>query len=237
MRRIDSFLATAVLMGLSCVAASASPIFGTFNMSGTITVSATDMLFKGDITPFTPERFTLTAATGSFVGQNGQNTVYNLNIGAQPVGSVFPPVPFITFNVIPGLPDLNINFIYAGTEGSADCFLAPAVPQHCTPPNPGGSPFNFTNNHGFFSIQSSANWVFTGVTSDGLSNWEAVFTSQFNTPFQTVLGTIETGGSVTNTYSGTVTVAAAVPEPASLSLIGFGVLLIAVGARRRLRKV
>jgi len=59
-----------------------------------------------------------------------------------------------------------------------------------------------------------------------------VFTSQFNTPYQSVLGTLAADGSVTNTFSASFT-ATAIPEPVTLTLVGSG--LLAIGLLRRKR--
>ena len=54
--------------------AAASPIFGTFNMTGTINVTATTITWNSDVGPsFTANMFTLSGGTSSFSGENGQN--------------------------------------------------------------------------------------------------------------------------------------------------------------------
>ena len=236
MRRIRLLFLGLTLPGLFTTL-SASAISGTFNISGTFKMSgtgaATIITWKSDLTPtFTPDMFSTTAATGSFAGEDGQNTIDNLDISSEPIGTEFADTPFIAFDVLPGLPGLDINFIYPGVGGSAACKAAPAVGQTCTPANPGGSPFTFTNFPPPRSIQTTAEFVFTGVTSDGLSEWEGVFTSGFNKPFQTVLAAFAPGGSgsVTNTFAGTITVTpiSNAPEvsPALMLVSGLGLLLL-----------
>lgn len=224
----------AALAGTFSASLHATPISGTFDMSGIVTVTTTQMTFNSDVAPNLADMFTLSSGTDSFAGKDGQQGVNDLNIATEPVGSTFAEQPFI---IVPGLPSLDINFIYAGTGGSADCTATPAVGQTCTPPNPGGSPFTFTNDNPPTAIQSSAQWVFSGVTSDGLSTWTANFTSQFNTPYQTVLAAFEPGnaGFVSNSYSATATVVVSpIPEPGPLALTAFGVIALA-GFRRFLQ--
>jgi len=229
--RWNRFLcATTVLVAMGSVA-SATPISGTFNMSGTVTVTATTMTWNSDVSPFAPGMFTLSSGAGSFAGADGQNAIDALNISTEPVGAAFAPAAFISFDVGPALPGLEVDFISAGIGGSAACSLAPAVGQTCTPPNPGGSPFTFTNE----SLgQSGAQWVVSGVTSDGLSAWTGVFSSQFNEPFQTVLSAFAMGGSgsVSNSFAATLTVTVTpTPEPFPFVTLAFG-LVVLVACRK-----
>jgi hypothetical protein len=214
---------------------SASTI-GTFSMSGTVTVTDTTISWNSDLGPsFAPEMFTLTAGAGIYAGEDGQNSVANLDETVEPVGPIFGPVPFITFNVASGVPGLELNHIFPGIDGTAGCADSPPAPgQLCTPSVPGfTSPFNFqnTSNGG-----SSASWVFSGVTTDGLA-WSGQFTSQFTVPFQTVLAAFAPGGSgsVTNSYSAAeITVSGAVPEPSSVSMLGIGagLLLLSISLKK-----
>lgn len=221
---------------------SAAALSGSFNMSGILTATATTNTWNSDLLPNASQMFTLSGGTGSFAGENGQNGVFNMNNATEPVdGTTFAAQPFIMFDVVTGLPILDINFIPAGIGGSAGCSASPAVttpPQTCTPAITGGSPFTFTNNPPPSAIQSTAGFVFMGVTSDGLSTWRAVFTSQFSTPFQTVLAAFAPGGSgsVTNTYSATVTVTPipGTPEPAAAYMLapGLGLLLLSLKLKK-----
>jgi hypothetical protein len=245
MRTRTLILLGAILPGLS-TSLSAAAIFGTFDMTGYVTVTATTMTFSSDSTT-DPNMFTLAAGTGSFSTEDGQNTIENLNIATEPVGTSFGNTQFIVFDQTPGLPDLDINFIAAGQGGSAGCTEAPEVttpPQSCTPSNPGGSPFTFTN----YSNPSppppavaGATWVVSGMTSDGLSTFTATFTSQFDEPFQDVLSAFAPGGSgsVGNTFSATASVTvtpiqSAVPEPASgfTTALGGGLVLVSLMLRK-----
>jgi hypothetical protein len=204
-------------------------------MSGSISVTSSTISWKSDARPFLPEMFSLTVGTGSFAGENGQNGVSALNISSEPVGAMFVDnTPFITFDVAGGLPSLMLNFIKAGIDGTAGCTKSPAAAgQMCTPSNSGGSPFNFQN---LSAHQSTASFIFSGVSSDGLSDWSATFTVPFNNmDYQQVLASLAASGSVTAAFSADVTVTpipTPEPTPAFLLACGFGLLAVSFGAKR-----
>ena len=227
-------LCGSLLLGGALQCALAGPIgvsSATFNMSGIITVTTTSITWNSDQPGNASQFFTLSAATTPFTTELGQNTVDNLNISTEPVGSLFPPQPFIAFDVNPSLPALNLTFIYSGTGGTAGCTAGVAVNDTCTISNGGlGSPFTFTDDPGG---TSDAKFVFSGVSSDGLDIFTAVFTSQFTVPYQTVLADLASTGSVSDSYSATVFIEA-VPEPGSFLLAGLG--LAALVSYRKYRK-
>jgi hypothetical protein len=231
----NTFLCAVLVLGGMAGSALASPLSGSFNMTGTITVTPTVIDWNSDISPFLAQMFSLSAGAGSFSGENGQNTADDLTTAAEPVGVLFASAPFISFDVAPGLPSLLIDFVSPGTGGAAGCSLpTPAVGQTCTPANPpNGSPFTFINDNPPTAIQSSAQWVFTGVTSDGASDWIGDFTAQFSEPYQTVLANYASTGSLTASFSGVVDVTP-IPEPASFVMLGLG--LGAVLATRRYKR-
>jgi len=230
-------------LGLTAVSLSAAPITGAFNLSGIVTATPTTITWQSDLLPNDAQMFTLSGGTGSFSGEDGQNTIDDLSNTTEPVGAAFANTPFIAFDVIPGVV-LDINFIFAGTGGSAGCTETPAVttpPQTCTPTNAGGSPFTFSNDPPPNNIQSTAQFVFTGVTSDGKSDWVGIFNAPFpDEPFQDVLAAFSPGGSgsVTDTFSGTITVTpiptSSTPEvsPAILLATGLGLMLLSLGSKR-----
>ncbi len=215
---------------LSAPALVASPIFGSIDFSGTITVSNVPQTIAWTLPP--ANKALVGSVTGSFAGLTSTLlTIDDLtNPPATVDGAGFANETFVSFDAAPLLPTLLINFISQGVFSSASCLTAPAPGQTCTPNVPGGSPFNFINTS---QNTSSATFVFSGVSSDGLSNWTGVFTSQFNHNFQTVLATLASTGSVSNTYSGTITVTP-IPEPNTLLLVlgAFGVLVGCIRKKR-----
>src|SRR5690348_16061650 len=116
--------ATAALGGLMCVNLSASPITGTFNIAGSITVTPTMITWNLADAPFTPDKAVIgSPATGDFSTLAGTMvTIRNLNLATAPVGTTFPAQQFISFDAAPAsFPSLNINFIFAGTNGVGGC--------------------------------------------------------------------------------------------------------------------
>ncbi len=241
------FMFAGVLALCVCEHAVAS-VIGTFNIAGTITLTQNTITWTSNVSPFPPDQATIgPGATGVYNALGGTTVaIIDLNHATEPVGSLFAAQPFISFNANPGLSPLLINFIFAGIYSPAGCAAAPAVGQTCTPS--AASPFSFLNTPPPGAIGSSVTAVFEGVSADGLDTWDGIFTSQFSVPFQTILAAFAPGGSgsITNTYSATITVSApsssgpsssgpSLPEPGTLSLLSLGFAGIAFLRRRKLR--
>ncbi len=227
---------------LTTTTLSASPIFGTFNIAGTIIVTATTIKWQSNDSPFPADLARIgPGATGSFAGLDGTLvTINDLSSGVEPVAVSFPDQPFISFNAAPLLPTLDINFIFKGIYSNAACATLPAVVGQTCTPFPPVSPFNFVNNPpgAPFGPQATATFAFSGQTNDGgLSQWFGNFTSQFSVPYQTVLAAFGPGGSgeVRNTFSATITVQPTVPEPGPMTLTGCGLGLVIFSAALRRR--
>jgi hypothetical protein len=205
-------------------------------MSGTINVTGfSTITWNSDLSPtFTASMFSLSASNigpvgGSNVSENGQNGIDTLNNPPEVVGGIgFTSEPFITFLVNSGLPALDIDFINAGTGGTAGCTESAAVNETCTF---AGSLFTFTDDA---ANTSDAKFDLSGVTSDGLSTWNGIFTSQFNETYQTLLAGFGPDTMISNSFSGTVTISA-IPEPGTWLLVGLG--LAAIVAVRKYKPI
>jgi hypothetical protein len=247
---IGKLILVAALAGLCTVSLSAAPILqGSFNITGNIIVSvggvlgcaAVQCISWTDPPATIPNKADISGSglTGSFnvptfPGTDAANIV-NLNNPPEVVDMAgFPATPFMTFNGA-GFAGyaLNINFISAGIFPVTQCPVAfggtgpaPAPGQVCTST---GSLFSFINGA---NGQSSASWSLSGVASDG-GVWNAIFTAQFGTPYQTVFANLLASGFVQNSYSGTFTVVAPEPGPITLTACGLGLLLFSAGLRRK----
>jgi hypothetical protein len=71
------------------------------------------------------------------------------------------------------------------------------------------------------------------ISTNEFDPLQILLTSNFDTPFQVVLGNIQQFGTVSNTYQASFTAA---PEPVTLSLIGFGLFAMGAFSLRKAKK-
>jgi hypothetical protein len=139
---------------------------------------------------------------------------------------------FLTFKSATNL-SFTLESVSPGIFGSADCNAAPAAGQTCTPP---GTALNLTNtslNNG------TASFTVMGTASEGsgpASDFEGVIQATFSgTNYQALLANVANGVfSNSRDASGSFFVTF-VPEPASVLLLGAGLLGVALLRRKLVR--
>jgi PEP-CTERM motif len=245
----------ATVVALAPKTASATPLSGTLNITDTCT-SGPGCLSGVNVTTSTIDWFPTVGGSDGQIHVGGGSgdftylvgtlgTLLDLNSTDQPVGSSFPlsgsnanlagegnVLPnFMTF--ASGGAFFDLNNIFPGVFSSAQCSLAPAAGQVCTPY--ATSPFNLVNTSASTSSTSLVLSGFVRNTLGELSTFVGTFTTQSTQPFQVALATLLAGGTVTNTYSATftATITPVVPEPATLLTLGTGLMLTGWRARRR----
>jgi hypothetical protein len=217
--------------------AMADSVTGTATFSGNATVTGgpTGGVFFNDTGSNTTNSYVPGSPnTGTFSGLTG-GTIQNL-VGPSMTGPVSIP-DFATFTVAAGTVHFDLTDILPGTGTAAACTSA-AIGTVCTPPN---SPFTL--------IQTASNAVAITLTLDGkawinsttgASSATGAFTTQ-DVAIGTIpgiIGTLLKGGSVHDTYSASfvATPSSTVPEPATLLLMGVGLLGAGLVARRKIAK-
>lgn len=211
--------------------AQATPVTGVANIAGNVNVSATSVAFNPSFTNTTGAM-----ETGSFAGLTG-GTIGSLT-GGPATGNVSMP-NFINFTS--GVADpihFDLTFIAPGVGTAAGCSSS-ALGASCTP---AGSPFTLfqlTSNTVLASLNLNG-IAYTGTSATGSSPTVGIFSTQdviFGT-IPAVIGALSSGQTLTGiTYSASfvATPTPSVPEPASMLLMGVGLLGAGLVARRKTR--
>jgi hypothetical protein len=209
--------------------AQATPITGQANIAGNVVVTATSIIFN-------PTFVSTSGAmeTGSFAGLTS-GTIQTLT-GGPITGNTNVPA-FITFNGGVASPVvLDLTFIAPGVGTAAGC-LSAAPGSACTP---AGSPFTLfqlTGNTVIAALQVNGS-SYTGSAATGTSLTTGIFSTQsvINGTLPDIYAMLLSGGSINATYSASFSAAtAAVPEPATMLLMGASLVVLGIVARRRVR--
>jgi uncharacterized repeat protein (TIGR01451 family) len=203
--------ASGLLAPLSAPAQAA--VFGTLNLTGSVTFSATSTDFLAAAPgPGTVLAETFAPQTGTFAGVGGTTgSLFDYTTATAPVGVPIALSPFLALAPLPAIL-FDLTFVQPGVFGAADCGAPAAAGQSCTPP---GTAFNFVNTSATSSVLS---FTWAGTVDDGsadpASPFVATVTTQFTgMSYQQVLATLfGAGGVVSGAFSATFQVTTGVVE-------------------------
>ena len=220
---------SAAVLFISASAFGTAILSGEDNISGTVTVDSSGIFFFVGATPeiYVPG----SPDTGAYVG-NTSGTIDNL-----PGPPTLAPdiLDFATFvGPVPGPIMFDLLTFAPGFGNPAGC-LSSAVGSECTPM---GSPITLTQVTAT-TVDISLNGIgfaYTGTSASGEDPTTVGFTTQFlNTNIPALLTAVATDGGVTDSYSATFT-SSTVPEPATQLLMGAGLFLVGLIARKKIRR-
>ncbi len=195
-----SAIAFALMLGTS-VAAKADTLTGSFNLGSLVdvTVTGNSILWGANGGGFNV--IFNSASNPDFGFLSGTSaTLDDLSFPPDAVGLPIVHSDFLSGGAIPAGWDFTLTLINPGFGTLAECTNDPG--DVCTFD---GSPFTILNDgSGGSAIQLKMFGTLSDGSGDPVSNWEASFTTQFNTLTALEIGTIiSQNGSITNSQSST----------------------------------
>lgn len=231
------FAAVGALAFFSLIPAASASVVGTISESpctGAFTLGVTVGPTYINWLPDTGSNTAGCIAVGS-----GTTMTYNagtpLAIGTQGTLmdlSSLAPAPSINDFMMFTIGGTTLDFVLTGLgPGSSNTICTGlAVGASCSANSV--SPFILTNEGGtttLVSLPASGTITNSGVTSNWAGAFSAVISDETAAQIQATIGS---GGSITSTQGGNFT-ATIIPEPASMTLFGAGLIAIAMAARKR----
>jgi hypothetical protein len=224
----------AALLTLASSSLSAAPITGSFNIIGTVTVSGAvvDWQSNGGTTgSFATE----VPATGDFAGLSCGNPPFCTGVAKDLLPPPGPVLSFLSGFTAPGFGTLFFDMT---------AIIPPGAPACSTVTNPG---LNVDCTLGAFTLKNTASGVAVDFGLTGFFQRGADLTSRnsgiglYTTQLvgATVLGvvqTINTGGSISASYSGNYIASATIPEPGTAAMLGIGAIAMFLGRMRSKRR-
>jgi hypothetical protein len=201
-RRSRRALATAAMLSVFAVSASATPVTGKLSVRGAVAFSATtiDFLPAGGGTGgfVVGDAATL---SGDFVALAGTaGSLSDLTFGSF-------PTTFATFAANPDIV-FKITSIGPGVFASAACTAAPAAGQTCSPT---GSPFDLVNTTAGCTLTFIVSGTVTRVSTGEITDFAGTFTTQLaGSSYQAFLAAVASG-TVDAEYSADFNVTAPPP--------------------------
>jgi hypothetical protein len=243
-----------LVVAATVTVASATPVAGTLNFSGTAVVSLLGIDFVPPPGAGVGQIVVLPGGnTGDFAFLNAGVTTGQI-VDRDPSQQAGIPLNIANWLTVPNFA-FTLQFIRPGSFNSVDCFAAAANQQSCTPPpfDPDGagpqqpilSPYNLTNSiDSTGNISSKGSFYVSGNVTNlmnplDMGTFEGEFTTVgLNLPYQTLLNTVLAGGTVTVPFAASITVTppAIIPEPSSMALALGGAVLLGAGLLRRRRR-
>lgn len=212
--------------------ANATPVSGQANIAGNVTVFDGVIQFAPTFTNSGPGA----VETGNFAGLTG-GTIQSLT-GGPTTGNVNVPA-FATFSTGVATPVIfDLTYIAPGVGTAGGCTSA-ALGAECTPPGSPFTIFQISSNTVIVSLQFNG-VSYTGTSASGTSPTVSIFSTQsaINGTIPDIIALLQGGGSVSGvTYSAsfTATTPTITPEPASMMLMGIGLIGAGLVARRKAR--